>query len=99
MKAMIHVSVFSKHLTIEHVYAHLSVKLNYALINTVKFVEMKGHALALSRSDNSYIDDLFSRTTGPISTKHGTDHPWVKGIQFLSNEGPCIFLRGDNSKN
>ena len=42
---------------------------------------------------------VLSRTTGPISTKLNTEHPWVKGIQFLSNEGLALFLRGDNSKN
>ena len=26
---------------------------------------------------------FFSRTTGPISTKLGTKHPWVKGIQVF----------------
>ena len=25
-------------------------------------------------------------------------HPWVKGIQFCSNEGPCPLLRGDNNE-
>ena len=29
---------------------------------------------------------IFSRTTGPISTKLGTKHPLVKGIQVYSNE-------------
>ena len=28
---------------------------------------------------------FFSRTTGPISTKFGIKHPWVKGIQVCSN--------------
>ena len=31
---------------------------------------------------------FFSRTDGPISTKLGTYHPWVKGIQVCSNEEP-----------
>ena len=31
---------------------------------------------------------IFSRTTGPISTRLGTMHPWTKGIQVNSNEGP-----------
>ena len=31
---------------------------------------------------------IFSRTTGPISTKLGTMHPWVTGIKVYSNEGP-----------
>ena len=39
---------------------------------------------------------FFSRTTEPISTKLGTKHPWVKGIQVCSNEGPRPFTRGDN---
>ena len=39
---------------------------------------------------------FFSRTTGPISTKLGTKHPWVKGIQIYSNEGPRSFPMGDN---
>ena len=39
---------------------------------------------------------IFSWTTGPILTKLGTKHPWVKGIQFCSNEGPRPFPRGDN---
>ena len=38
----------------------------------------------------------FSRTIEPISTKLGTKHPWVKGIQVCSNEGPRPFPRGDN---
>ena len=33
---------------------------------------------------------------GPISTKPGTKHPWVKGIQVCLNEGPCPFPRANN---
>ena len=32
------------------------------------------------------IDDFFSRTIGPILTTLGIEHPWVKGIKFLSND-------------
>ena len=39
---------------------------------------------------------FFSKTTGPILTKLGTQHPWVKGTKFYSNEGPCPISRGDN---
>ena len=39
---------------------------------------------------------IFSRTFGPISTKLGTKHPYVKGIQVSSNEGPRPFPSGDN---
>ena len=45
---------------------------------------------------NSQLLKIFSRTTGPISTKLGTKYPWVKGIQVCSNEGPRPFQRGDN---
>ena len=34
---------------------------------------------------------FFSRTTGPISNKLGTMHPWLKGIQVYSNGGPALF--------
>ena len=33
---------------------------------------------------------------GPISTKLGTKHPWVKGIQFCPNERPRPFPRTNN---
>ena len=39
---------------------------------------------------------IFSRTTEAISTKLGTKHPWLKGIQVCSNEGPCSFPWGHN---
>ena len=39
---------------------------------------------------------IFSRTTGPISTKLVTKRLWVEGIQVCSNEGPHPFQRGDN---
>jgi hypothetical protein len=41
---------------------------------------------------------FFSRTTGPILTRLGTDHPYVKGIQVWSNEGDNPSTRGNNSK-
>ena len=43
---------------------------------------------------------LFSTSSqeplGQFQTKLGTKHPWVKGIQFCSNEGPCPLPRGDH---
>ena len=36
---------------------------------------------------------FFSRTAGPISTKFGTKHPWVKGIQVCSNEEPLLLIK------
>ena len=38
--------------------------------------------------------NLLSRTTVPNSTKLGTKHPWVKGIQVYSNEEPLPFFKG-----
>jgi hypothetical protein len=48
-------------------------------------------------SVNFHIFD-FSRTTGPILTRLGTDHLWGKGFQVCSNEGDCSSPRGDNSE-
>ena len=41
---------------------------------------------------------LFSRIAGPISTKIGRKHSWVKGIQLYFNEGPLPFSMGDNKE-
>ena len=68
-----------------------------------KFVQIKASALfqgEIITKYRIYIDEnkkiFFSRTTGPISTKLGTKHPWVTWIQVCSNEGLCLFPRGDN---
>jgi hypothetical protein len=53
--------------------------------------------LSVYPSVNFYIFD-FSRTTGPILTRLGTNHPWVKGIQVCSKEGDSPSPRGDNSE-
>ena len=65
----------------------------------LKFVQMKGHALSLSKGDNSYIvkihsDNLFSRTTGPISTKLGTVDFDLRRLSFFQMEFLALFLRG-----
>jgi hypothetical protein len=41
---------------------------------------------------------IFFRTTGPILTRFGTNHPWVEGIQVCSYEGYNPSPRGDNSE-
>mgnify|MGYP003685767591 CR=1 FL=1 len=41
---------------------------------------------------------FFSRTTGPISTKLSTKHPWMMGIQVCSNVRLYPFPRGDHYK-
>jgi hypothetical protein len=38
--------------------------------------------LSVRLAVNFYIFDFFSRTSGPILTKLGTNHPWGEGIQF-----------------
>jgi hypothetical protein len=62
-------------------------------------VRYSDHLLSVVRlSVNFYIFDFFSRTTGPILIRLGTDHPWVKGFQVSSNEGDRPSPRGDISK-
>ena len=53
------------------------------------------------RGDNYEIGKInfkifFSRTTGPISTKFGTKHLLVKGIQVCSNEAAFNSQKVDN---
>jgi hypothetical protein len=45
-----------------------------------------------------HVKIFFSRTTGPILTRLGINHPLGEGIQVYSNEGNCPSPRGDNSK-
>jgi hypothetical protein len=42
--------------------------------------------------------EIFSRTTGPILTRLGTNYPWRERIQLSLKEGDNPSLRGDNSK-
>ena len=42
--------------------------------------------------------DFFYRTTGPILTRLGTNHPRVKGIQVCSNEWDSPSPKGDTKK-
>jgi hypothetical protein len=41
---------------------------------------------------------FFSRTTLPILTRRGTNHPWVMSIQICSKEGDNPSPRGDTSE-
>jgi hypothetical protein len=41
---------------------------------------------------------FFYRTTGPILTRLGTNHSWIKGIQDCSKEGNRPSPRVDNSE-
>ena len=64
----------------------------------------KCRALSFSKGKNNKIVKIhlrnlkifFYRTSGQISTKLGTKHPWVKRNLIHSNEGPCPLPRGDN---
>jgi hypothetical protein len=66
--------------------------------NSDRPLSIRQNILSFCLSVNFYIFNFFSRTTGPILTRLGTNHPWGKGIQVCSNEGRHLSLRGDNSK-
>ena len=57
----------------------------------------RGHNYEIWKNVDEIKKKLSSRTTGPISTKLGTMHPRVKGIQVCSNEGCCPFPRGEKT--
>ena len=62
-----------------------------------KFDEMKAHTLTneeIVMKQQKYIDEIkifFSKTSGLISRRLGTKHPWVKGIQVCSVKGHTLF--------
>jgi hypothetical protein len=41
---------------------------------------------------------FFSRFTGPVLTRLGTNHPWRERIQLSLKEGDSSSPRGDNSE-
>jgi hypothetical protein len=61
---------------------------------------------SLQREDNhknvkmgwGHLKILFSRTTGPLFTRLGTNHPWRERIQVSLKEVDNPSLREDNSK-
>jgi hypothetical protein len=70
--------------------AHLSWKLKWTIL-------IAGCPSFVRPPVNFYIFD-FSRTTGPISTRLGTYHPWGEGLPVSSNEGGRPSSRGDGSE-
>jgi hypothetical protein len=74
-------------------------------VKGIQVCSNKGPGL-LQRGDNSknvkigwvHLKIFFSRTVGPILTRLGTNHPWVKGIHISSNEGDHPYPRRDNSE-
>ena len=78
---------------------HLSYKQGFKLLYTgPRTPSFSDHQLSVRLYIN--ISIIFSSITGPITvtTKLGTKHPWAKGIQVCSNEGPRPFPRGDNNE-
>jgi hypothetical protein len=62
-------------------------------------VSFSDHRLSVVRlsvypSVNFYIFDFFSRTTGPILTRLGTNHPWGRGIKFVQMK-EITLLQGE----
>ena len=68
---------------------------------------MKGHALALSKGDNSYIVKIVQNTLTTYSLEPpGLFQPnsaqnilGLRGFSFFQMKDLALFLRGDNSKN
>jgi hypothetical protein len=75
-----------------------------ACISFIRSPELKAQVsytnrpLSVRLSVNVYIFDFLSRITGPVLTRLGTKHHWVKGIQVCSNKGDSSSPRGDNSE-
>ena len=65
------------------------------VLNIISSPELKAQ---VNLSVNFYIFDFFSRTTRPILTRFGTNHPLGKWIHVFSNEEQHSSLRGDNNK-
>jgi hypothetical protein len=61
---------------------------------------------SLQRGDNhkkvemgwGHLKIFFSRTTGPVLTRLGTNYSWRERIQLSLKEGDSPSLRGDNSE-
>ena len=56
----------------------------------------RGDNFEISKTHRRILKSFFSRTAGPISTKIGTNHLCVKGIQVCSDGGFGPLPRSDN---
>ena len=74
---------------LEPFLAHLSWRLKWAFL-----IKICSSSVVVNFSHFH----LLLQNHWPISTKLGAKHPWVKGIEVYSNEGPRPFPRGDNYK-
>jgi hypothetical protein len=73
-----------------------SIKLgtNYPLVKGIQLCSNKGPG-PLQRGNNhksvkmgwGHLKIFFSRSIGPILTRLGTNHPWLKGIKFFKGRG------------
>ena len=88
---MIDIISISGHVWIHWNFDSLSWKLKWA------FLIARRPSVHLSVNISHFY--LLSRTTWSISTKFGTKHYWVKGIQIWSKEGPHSFPREIITKN
>jgi hypothetical protein len=78
---------------------------NYPLVKGIQVCSNKGPG-PLQGGDNhknvkmgrGHLKIFFSRTTGPLLTSLGTNHPWRGRISVSLKEGDCPSPRGDNSK-
>ena len=62
--------------------------------NEVQCLTHRGDNWEIIKINWQLLKIFFSGTTGPNSTKLGTEHPWVKEIQICSNKGPHPCQKG-----
>jgi hypothetical protein len=47
--------------------------------------------MSKKKTPQKYLEIFFSRTTGPISTRLGTNHPWGREFKFTQMKGGALF--------
>ena len=57
---------------------------------------LRGDNCEMAKIHWQNLKNVFSKTTGPFSTKLGTKNPWVKGFQVINIRGSAHSQRGDN---
>ena len=76
--------------------AYLNHRLKWSFLMKMRPLSVVDFVGVVGVVETFHIFIFLSRTTGLISTKLGTKHPWIKGIKIYSNEGPHPFPREDN---
>ena len=96
--------VFSHlHLLLQNRLNNLKLDTQHPLVWEIHICSNKG---LRAKGDNNKITDIhwqylkifYSRITEPISSKHGTKHSWMKGIQIYSKDKPSPSSRRVISK-